>query len=238
MTTAEITASTRQVAEGVKSCSSLLDARPQRRRLRPDRRAVQAVVEGEMTAADMLTSPDLARGQARRGTSGARRPARSSQVSSARQVVPQVVDVLDADRHPHQSVGDGGRLGLPTTASLEGRLDPAEAGGVHPQRASCGSAGRPPPPPRRARPRRSRRSRGSGPRRRPGAPPAGGPAPGRWPGRGPAARAACAGPAAPARSRTCPAVAPTRSRRLLQHRVELVVTGWRSPRAARRCDRR
>ena len=39
MSAEEITASTTQVAEGVKSCSSLLDAGPQQRRRRADRRA-------------------------------------------------------------------------------------------------------------------------------------------------------------------------------------------------------
>jgi len=56
MTTEEIMATTRQVAEGVKSCSSLLDLA---RRVGVDAPIVQhvhAVVEGEMTAADMLTS--------------------------------------------------------------------------------------------------------------------------------------------------------------------------------------
>ena len=57
MTTEEITASTRQVAEGVKSCSSLLDAGPQRRRLRAHRRSTcTRWSRGEMTAGDMLTS--------------------------------------------------------------------------------------------------------------------------------------------------------------------------------------
>ena len=39
MTTEEIVASTRQVAEGAKSCASLLDARPPHRRRRADRRS-------------------------------------------------------------------------------------------------------------------------------------------------------------------------------------------------------
>ena len=56
MTTEEITASTRQVAEGVKSCSSLLDLARSVDVYAPIVEAVHAVVEGEMTAADMLTS--------------------------------------------------------------------------------------------------------------------------------------------------------------------------------------
>lgn len=56
MTTAEITASTRQVAEGVKSCSSLLDLARSVDVYAPIVEAVHAVVEGEMTAAEMLTA--------------------------------------------------------------------------------------------------------------------------------------------------------------------------------------
>ena len=56
MTVEEITASSRQVAEGVKSCSSLLDLARQVDVYAPIVEHVHAVVEGEMTAADMLTS--------------------------------------------------------------------------------------------------------------------------------------------------------------------------------------
>ncbi len=56
LTTAEITASTRQVAEGVKSCSSLLELTRRADVYAPIAEAVHAVVEGEMTAADMLTA--------------------------------------------------------------------------------------------------------------------------------------------------------------------------------------
>lgn len=55
MTTEEITASTRQVAEGVKSCSSLLALAQQADVYAPIVAAVHAVIEGEMTAAEMLT---------------------------------------------------------------------------------------------------------------------------------------------------------------------------------------
>jgi glycerol-3-phosphate dehydrogenase (NAD(P)+) len=55
MTTAEITGSTRQIAEGVKSCSSLLALAQQADVYAPIVEAVHAVVEGQMTAADMLT---------------------------------------------------------------------------------------------------------------------------------------------------------------------------------------
>jgi glycerol-3-phosphate dehydrogenase (NAD(P)+) len=55
LTTEEITASTRQVAEGVKSCSSLLALAQQADVYAPIVHAVHAVVEGQMTAADMLT---------------------------------------------------------------------------------------------------------------------------------------------------------------------------------------
>jgi glycerol-3-phosphate dehydrogenase (NAD(P)+) len=56
MTTQEITASTRQVAEGVKSCSSLLALAEQADVYAPIVEAVHAVVEGHTTAADMLTA--------------------------------------------------------------------------------------------------------------------------------------------------------------------------------------
>jgi glycerol-3-phosphate dehydrogenase (NAD(P)+) len=56
MTTAEITASTRQVAEGVKSCSSLLDLARRADVYAPIVNHVHAVVEGQSNAADMLTS--------------------------------------------------------------------------------------------------------------------------------------------------------------------------------------
>jgi glycerol-3-phosphate dehydrogenase (NAD(P)+) len=56
MTTEEITASTRQVAEGVKSASSLLALAQRADIYAPIAEAVHAVVEGEMTAGDMLTA--------------------------------------------------------------------------------------------------------------------------------------------------------------------------------------
>jgi glycerol-3-phosphate dehydrogenase (NAD(P)+) len=55
MTTEEITGQTRQIAEGVKSCSSLLGLAQQAGVYAPIVEAVHAVVENEMTAADMLT---------------------------------------------------------------------------------------------------------------------------------------------------------------------------------------
>jgi glycerol-3-phosphate dehydrogenase (NAD(P)+) len=56
MTTEEITGSTRQIAEGVKSASSLLDLANRTGVYAPIVEHVHAVVEGEMTAADMVTS--------------------------------------------------------------------------------------------------------------------------------------------------------------------------------------
>ena len=56
MTTEEITASTRQVAEGVKTASSLLALARRADVYAPIVEAVHAVVEGEMTAGDMLTA--------------------------------------------------------------------------------------------------------------------------------------------------------------------------------------
>jgi glycerol-3-phosphate dehydrogenase (NAD(P)+) len=55
MTTEEITGSTRQIAEGVKSCSSLLGLAQQAGVYAPIVEAVHAVVDNKMTAADMLT---------------------------------------------------------------------------------------------------------------------------------------------------------------------------------------
>lgn len=55
MTTEEISASTRQVAEGVKSCSSLHELADRAGVYAPIVEHVQAVVEGTMTAGDMLT---------------------------------------------------------------------------------------------------------------------------------------------------------------------------------------
>jgi glycerol-3-phosphate dehydrogenase (NAD(P)+) len=56
LTTEEITASTRQVAEGVKSCSSLLALAQQADVYAPIVESVHNVVENQMTAADMLTA--------------------------------------------------------------------------------------------------------------------------------------------------------------------------------------
>ena len=56
MTTEEIAGSTRQVAEGVKSCASLLDLATRAGVYAPIVNHVHDVVEGKMTAADMLTS--------------------------------------------------------------------------------------------------------------------------------------------------------------------------------------
>jgi glycerol-3-phosphate dehydrogenase (NAD(P)+) len=56
LTTEEITASTRQVAEGVKSCSSLLELARTKDVYAPIVDHVHRVITGEMVAADMLTS--------------------------------------------------------------------------------------------------------------------------------------------------------------------------------------
>lgn len=56
MTTEEVTASTRQVAEGVKSCSSLLELARQSGVYAPIVEHVHAVVVGDKTAEDMLKS--------------------------------------------------------------------------------------------------------------------------------------------------------------------------------------
>jgi glycerol-3-phosphate dehydrogenase (NAD(P)+) len=56
MTTEEIVASTRQVAEGIKSCASLLELSQRAGVYAPIVEHVHAVVQGRMTASDMLTS--------------------------------------------------------------------------------------------------------------------------------------------------------------------------------------
>ena len=56
MSVAEVTASTRQVAEGVKSCSSLRDLANQANVYAPIVEHVHAVIEGQLAAADMLKS--------------------------------------------------------------------------------------------------------------------------------------------------------------------------------------
>jgi glycerol-3-phosphate dehydrogenase (NAD(P)+) len=56
LTTEEILASTRQVAEGVKSCSSLLELAERHHVYAPIVEHVHAVVEGKMTAEEMLKS--------------------------------------------------------------------------------------------------------------------------------------------------------------------------------------
>jgi glycerol-3-phosphate dehydrogenase (NAD(P)+) len=56
MTTEQIAGSTRQVAEGVKSCSSLLELANRADVYAPIVQHVHEVVEGRITAADMMTS--------------------------------------------------------------------------------------------------------------------------------------------------------------------------------------
>jgi glycerol-3-phosphate dehydrogenase (NAD(P)+) len=56
MTTEEVVASTRMVAEGIKSCASLHELTQRAGVYAPIVEHVHAVVEGKMTAADMLTS--------------------------------------------------------------------------------------------------------------------------------------------------------------------------------------
>ncbi len=56
MTTEEITASTRQVAEGVKSCNSLLELAQRNDIYAPVVEAVAAVIEGRMTTQQMMES--------------------------------------------------------------------------------------------------------------------------------------------------------------------------------------
>ena len=67
MTTEEITASTRKVAEGVKSCSSLLDLARQVDVYAPIVEHVHAVVVGRDDGRRHADQPHLARHQAREG---------------------------------------------------------------------------------------------------------------------------------------------------------------------------
>ena len=153
MTTDDIYASTRQVAEGAKSCASLHALARREGVYVPIAEAVDAVVAGKMTAADTMESfiardtkaetTDRRVGGVRRARTGlvSRRLALSTAVRSGKgllEVGPEVVDVLDADGHPDEALGDGRGLALPAPAALERRLDAAERGGVHPQRRGVG----------------------------------------------------------------------------------------------------
>ena len=212
MTTEEIYASTRQVAEGAKSCSSLLALAERTGVDAPIAEHVDAVVAGRMTAAGDDGRLHRPRHQGRDGLT-ARYVSPSSAVA---QVVPEVLDVLDADRQPHQAVGDGGGLGLPAAAPLERRLDAAERGGVHPQ---PGLAGEQVGGHRALRPARSTTIAAEAgvadlADRRVLAEPAD-ELLRRWPGPARPAGAGCAGRAARARPRTVPGIAPSRSRRPL-----------------------
>ena len=123
MTTEEIYASTRQVAEGAKSCSSLRALAEQSGVDAPVAQYVDDVVAGRMTAPEMMDAI-LARETKAETTS---RPVRNSRESTSNrlklsdgspplsesfcrvsvrralgQVRPEVLDVLDADREAHQ----------------------------------------------------------------------------------------------------------------------------------------
>ena len=105
LTTDDIYASTRQVAEGAKSCASLHALAQREGVYVPIAEAVDAVVAGKMTAADTM-EVHLPRHQGRDGLEVS--PSRA-----ALEVGPEVVDVLDTDGHPDEALGDGGGLGLP-----------------------------------------------------------------------------------------------------------------------------
>ena len=210
MTTEEIVASTRQVAEGAKSCSSLLALAEPGRRRRPDRRARRGrrrraddrarddggVHRPGHQGRDGLTSSREARAGLRGVSQVERardRAARSRQAcrdhcyndglspsSACTQVGPEVLDVLDADREPDQP--SGMVAGSDFHRRRRSKVDstpPSEVACTHSEveRASRSAASAPSGEHDR---RRCRRSRGSGPRRPPGARPAGGPARWRW----------------------------------------------------------
>ena len=137
MTTAEITASTRQVAEGVKSCSSLLDLAKRADVYAPIVEHVHAVVEGEMTAGRHAQEPRQPRHQARArlGRLRRRRPERAPVTwssAAARSSQRSSTSSMPTDIRTSPSGMVAGSL-LPAPPPLEGGLDPAEAGGVHPQ---------------------------------------------------------------------------------------------------------
>ena len=118
MTTEEIIASTRQVAEGVKSCSSLLELAERTGVDAPIAEHVDAVVAGRMTAQRDDGRVHRPRHQGRDGLSGrtssralrdespldlGSRSRSGQRLERLLEVVPEVVDVLDADRQPDQA---------------------------------------------------------------------------------------------------------------------------------------
>ena len=159
MTTDEIFASTRQVAEGAKSCSSLRALAERTGVDAPIAEYVDDVVAGRMTAAEMMDQLHLARHQ---GRDRLDEPLRPALVQRLPEVVPTGPRRPRCRPKPHQALGDGRGLGLPAAPPLERRLDAAQAGGVHPEAVVRQQVrgGRP----WAARSRSSRRSRGSGPR--------------------------------------------------------------------------
>ena len=157
MTTEEIYASTRQVAEGAKSCASLLalaersgvDARiadvRRRRRRRPDDRHRD---DGRRPRPRHQVRDGLSRRADRRvgrfsGTErrhrvadvdrATSRPIGEASSAGARSAQRSSTSSMPTDSRT-SAVGDRGRLGLPAPAPLEGRLDAAQRRRVHPQR--------------------------------------------------------------------------------------------------------
>ena len=63
---------------------------------------------------------------------------RATESSAAAQIGPQVLDVLDPDGQPQQSVRHLGTLLGPATATFQGRLDPAQARDVDPEARGVG----------------------------------------------------------------------------------------------------
>ena len=153
MSVDEVIASTRQVAEGAKSCSSIRALAEKAGVEAPIAEHVDEVVAGRMTTAGDDGRLHQPRPQGRDGLG------RSASVdTSSRCVAPISTSSIRAARVPgerpssacarsaHRSStssmptdsrtrpsGMVGGLGLPAPAPLQGRLDPAERGGVHPQ---------------------------------------------------------------------------------------------------------
>src|SRR6478735_9402947 len=87
----------------------------------------------EMSATSAAGSMPVLRPMGPKRYTGWRLRSADAAVQCRAQVLPEVLDVLDADGEPDESLGDGGGLGLPAAAALEAGLDTAERGGVDPE---------------------------------------------------------------------------------------------------------
>ena len=166
MAVSEVVAVTKQTAEGVKSCTSILELARKNGVDVPIIEQVDAMIQHDRTAQEVVSALLSRPRKAETGLT----PRRCGQARSRAwlQVAPEVVDVLDADREAHEVLGHLRRLARDPPAPLELALDAAEARRVHPHARRRGDplrgirARRPP------RSRRCRPSPGAAPARRPG----------------------------------------------------------------------